>query len=365
MTRLKPTAASPEGPSDRDALVRRGPRRRGMAAGRHGKSAGAIAVRPRAARRDRVTRRTALRLLPAAPLTTIGGCCTTVAFDRGGRGPPAVPGAHPLPGPARATGAAIAGSGPQSATAKHISSAPRTCRGGVSSPSASPTVHRNRCRPCSGLWHDWPKVWPPRPRPRREEIRDLGMSFGEGAAVSVESVATRRRREQAEAAQRLTDTIRNSEFERLYRQMKQSERPAAPTPRRTGSLSRDEILRTVADAERPSLPPLRPLPHNPPSETARLPAECSGSGTTWCRRGGQTCSRTWLPSRRRRTRSASTRCSARQLRLLARLPAALRAGRSGAAASTALQIAPDVFPAGRPLLPSDRRLQPVDRHRTG
>jgi predicted TIM-barrel fold metal-dependent hydrolase len=88
-----------------------------------------------------------------------------------------------------------------------------------------------------------------------DELADLSSMVGATAnAADVQDVvATRLERERQAAAQRVADAIRNSDFQRHYRRMKQSQ-SAGPGQTRTGPVSPGEIRQVVSEAERPSPP---------------------------------------------------------------------------------------------------------------
>jgi predicted TIM-barrel fold metal-dependent hydrolase len=74
-----------------------------------------------------------------------------------------------------------------------------------------------------------------------------------GAASPVRAVQARAAIERQEAARRVRDVIRGSEFERLYRTLHNAS-PDRRGPVRTGPLSPDEILGVLNDSEEPSAP---------------------------------------------------------------------------------------------------------------
>lgn len=88
-----------------------------------------------------------------------------------------------------------------------------------------------------------------------EELADLAdlLVRTDRVAIAADVVRVQVDRERQLTAERVADAIRGSEFERLYRQMKQRG-PGPAAQGRTGPLSPDEVLEVVREAERPSPP---------------------------------------------------------------------------------------------------------------
>ena len=93
-----------------------------------------------------------------------------------------------------------------------------------------------------------------------KELSELTMLVETTAKVAApaDAVQTQLERERRETARRLAEAIRNSEFQRQYRRMKQpAAQPVSGVPR-IGPLSPDEILDVLAESARPPAPGTRP-----------------------------------------------------------------------------------------------------------
>jgi predicted TIM-barrel fold metal-dependent hydrolase len=210
-----------------------------------------------------VTRRTVLRLLTSAPLVATAACCTR-QYPK--REIDSLESLKALPAPQPREGAAIARRGPIIDVHAHFFNASDVpVRGFLAEciahgqPQAVEELLKVAAHLAEGLAGAAPTA--------AEELRTLRKLAGPEAVVPA-TLSDPHKVAKAEAAQRLAETIRNSDFERLYRRMKQSAPLEAPGAARTGPLSSAEIEAVVDGAEQPSPAMIEAVPAAARDDTA-------------------------------------------------------------------------------------------------
>jgi hypothetical protein len=204
-----------------------------------------------------VTRRTVLRLLSAAPLAATSACGARISPPAAGTpaaGPAALEGTLAPAAAARLTASPIV-----DVHAHFFNASDVPVRGFLaecvahSQPEPLRTLIRAAARLADGLAAAAPTA--------AAELTDLERLGAPGAAISQDGIDKARDDANEEAARGLAETLRGSEFERLYRQMQeQSAQPAAPGRSRSGPITVDDIRQVVQDAEQPGVTGLPAAP---------------------------------------------------------------------------------------------------------
>ena len=212
----------------------------------------------------KISRRAALRVMAAAPIAASGGCCAGAypRLLREFRAP--VGPATPFLAPERPARAALSGHRVIDVHAHFFNASDVPVKGFLAE-----CLGHTQLPPVQALFGAAGKIaerLAEAAPTAGEELDDLAALSVAAAAPGNDAVSRARAAEHEAAADRLARVIRGSEFERRYREMHDGQ-SAAPGGRRSGPLSRDEILAVIEDAERP-MPPAQAAPAAAPDANA-------------------------------------------------------------------------------------------------